>query len=110
MSTRPVLAPQLFADRRAYFIVDVRERAELDGPLGHIEGATHAPLAELAAIAAAWRRDRPIAVVCRSGGRAARAADLLFDLGFGDVHQVIGGMMAWNYYDLPTAIIKAKAA
>lgn len=83
--------------------IDVRDAHELDGPLGHIVGVENVPLAELAAAAADWNRDDEIIVLCRSGGRSVRAADLLFELGFTRVRNLIGGMMAWHFAELPVA-------
>ena len=77
-------------------IVDVRERDEFDGPLGHMRGATSIPLAELAARAGELVRDRPIVTVCRSGARSAQAVVLLPKAGFVDVANLAGGMMRWR--------------
>lgn len=92
---------EVFARLPAVHLIDVRDAAELDGPLGHIEQALHVPLDALARVANAWRRDVELVVVCRSGGRAALACDLLWDLGFDRVHTLVGGMMAWRWEGLP---------
>ena len=47
---------------------------------------------------------KPVAVICRSGMRSARAAKLLADAGFTHVSNVRGGMMAWTGANLPTQI------
>ena len=44
---------------------------------------------------------KPVAVICRSGMRSARAAKLLAAAGFADVSNVRGGMMAWTSANLP---------
>ena len=54
-------------------VIDVREPAEYDGPLGHIPGAVLIPLGDLAARASEIAKDRPAIAVCRSGGRSAQA-------------------------------------
>jgi phage shock protein E len=41
-------------------------------------------------------------VYCRSGGRSAKATAMLQELGFGMVHNMSGGIMAWNRADLQT--------
>jgi rhodanese-related sulfurtransferase len=46
-----------------------------------------------------WR-DRPILVICRSGGRSSTATGLLTAAGFKDVRSVAGGMTAWNQMGL----------
>lgn len=88
-------------------LVDVREAHELDGELGHIRGVEHVPLATVAQAAAAWDRDAEIVVICRSGGRSARAAEQLAALGFRRVLNMAGGMLAWNAAGLP---VERKAA
>ncbi|MDP3275600.1 MAG: MBL fold metallo-hydrolase [Deltaproteobacteria bacterium] len=75
-------------------LIDVRERDEFDGPLGHLDGSELVPLATLAKAALPWDRAQPMVVVCRSGGRSAKAARTLLDLGFTRVASMAGGMSA----------------
>lgn len=82
-------------------LVDVRETDELTGELGHIDGIEHVPLATLATACAAWSTGDEIVVVCRSSGRSGKAAEQLAARGFGRVHNMIGGMLAWNAAGLP---------
>jgi rhodanese-related sulfurtransferase len=82
-------------------IVDVREPHELGGELGHIPGVERAPLATVGARAAAWARDEVIVLVCRSGGRSARAAQALVSAGFRRVLNLAGGMLAYRAAGLP---------
>lgn len=82
-------------------IVDVRETAELTSELGHIEGIEHVPLATVPAAAARWSRDEEIVVVCRSSGRSGQAAQHLAQQGFKNIHNMVGGMLAWNAAALP---------
>ncbi|GAA3609359.1 rhodanese-like domain-containing protein [Kineosporia mesophila] len=73
-------------------IVDVREPDEWQA--GHISGAVHIPLMELPARTG----DLPegdVYVICRSGGRSARAVAWLEQNGFEAVN-VSGGMGAWQ--------------
>ncbi|MBT0771159.1 rhodanese-like domain-containing protein [Kineosporia sp. J2-2] len=73
-------------------ILDVREPDEWDA--GHISGAVHIPLMEVPARTA----DLPegdVYVVCRSGGRSARAAAWLEQNGFEAIN-ISGGMGAWQ--------------
>jgi sulfur dioxygenase len=77
-------------------LVDVREREEFDGPLGHIHGALPIPLSELATRSAELSKERPIVTVCRSGARSAQAAVLLQKAGFADVANLAGGMIRWR--------------
>jgi len=77
-------------------LIDVRERAEYDGPLGHIGGALLMPMAELPGRLAELDRTRPIVTICRSGTRSAQAAVLLGKAGFMQVANLAGGMLRWR--------------
>jgi glyoxylase-like metal-dependent hydrolase (beta-lactamase superfamily II) len=77
-------------------LLDVRELAERSGDLGHIAGTLHIPLRELPARAEKEvSRDRAVVAICRSGGRSATAAALLTGLGYPEVYNLNGGMVAW---------------
>lgn len=82
-------------------LVDVREPGELTGPLGAVEGAENVPLRQLPAHAAAWSREQPVVVLCRSGGRSAMAALQLEAMGFTRVASMAGGMLEWHAHRLP---------
>ena len=41
-------------------------------------------------------RNRKIVLVCKIGNRASLAASILTRSGFGNVHNVLGGMIAWK--------------
>ena len=77
-------------------IVDVRERDEYDGPLGHIPGSRSVPLDTLAEVVAQLPRDRPIVTVCRAGGRSAQATTILRKAGIERVANLAGGMLRWR--------------
>jgi hydroxyacylglutathione hydrolase len=75
-------------------IVDVRNPDEW--ARGHIPGALLLPLPLLHTRLAELPRDRPIVVHCQRGSRSAAAAATLDAFGFEDVHDLIGGMSAWE--------------
>jgi glyoxylase-like metal-dependent hydrolase (beta-lactamase superfamily II)/rhodanese-related sulfurtransferase len=77
-------------------IVDVREQAEFEGPLGRIPGARLIPLGELARRAHELARDMPIVTVCRAGGRSAQATAILQQAGFERTANLPGGMLRWR--------------
>ena len=77
-------------------IVDVRELAEFDGPLGHIEAARSIPLGDLARRAEEIDHGRPVVTVCRAGGRSAQAVTILQKAGFADIANLAGGMLRWR--------------
>lgn len=91
------------AHRDELLVIDVREASELTGELGHIEGARHIPLAEIAATAPPVDVEREIVLVCRSGQRSSRAASELARRGFRHLYNLRGGMLAWNAAHLPVA-------
>ena len=84
-------------------VIDVREPAEFTGELGHLPRAELVPLSTLGAVAASWNREQPILLVCRSGGRSARAAQLLAGLGFRKLYNLAGGMLAHQAAGLPVS-------
>jgi rhodanese-related sulfurtransferase len=89
LSVPSVAATEVTADMR---ILDVREQDEWDA--GHIAGAVHAPLAEVPSRLGELTGDDPLVVVCRSGGRSARAVAWLARNGV-DASNLDGGMGSW---------------
>ena len=77
-------------------VIDVREPAEFDGPLGHVPGATLLPLGNLLSHAGELAKDKPIVTVCRSGARSAQASVMLGKGGFAKVANLAGGMLRWR--------------
>jgi rhodanese-related sulfurtransferase len=74
------------------WLLDVREDDEWAA--GHAPGATHIPLGDLGTRATEVPRDTTIYVICRSGGRSARATLALVGSGW-DAVNVAGGMQDW---------------
>ncbi|MFS8065482.1 MAG: MBL fold metallo-hydrolase [Byssovorax sp.] len=89
------------ANPAAARIIDVREADEYTGPLGHIETAELFPLGTIGQVAATWDRSLPVVLVCRSGGRSAKAALEMRALGFEKIASMRGGMTRWNEAHLP---------
>lgn len=75
-------------------LIDVREPEEFTGPLGHLPGAELVPLGTIEAAAAGWAREQPLLLICRSGVRSQRAAQLLATHGFRRLYNLAGGMLA----------------
>src|SRR4051794_426205 len=73
-------------------VLDVRE--EVEWAHGHIEGATHIPLRQLPARLAELSEDQTL-VVCKVGGRSARAVAYLQQQGI-DALNLDGGMLDWE--------------
>ena len=75
-------------------LLDVRTDTEWAG--GHIAGARHIALGDLAEHAASLPQDQPITTVCGSGYRSSIAASLLMQLGYLSVSSIAGGISAWK--------------
>jgi uncharacterized membrane protein YdjX (TVP38/TMEM64 family) len=101
MRARPMLGVEELKRRvdgqQDLLVLDVRTTADFVGEQGHIAGATNIPLETLDARLDELTVDleRPIALVCCTDRRSAKAAALLARRGFADVHVVQGGMTAW---------------
>ena len=128
--TQPITAADLVAEARAKIhevgpgefhaargdavVIDVREPAEFE--TGHIPGSINIPRGVLEfqvdahpAVAnvsdpALSHKERPIVVVCRTGGRAALSTVNLQRLGFSDVRSIAGGVLAWGEAGLPLVV------
>jgi phage shock protein E len=74
-------------------LLDVRSPEEFAA--GHLPGAVNIPVGEVRArVAELGPRSRPVVTYCRSGGRSARAAATLRELGFEKVLN-LGPKAAW---------------
>ena len=78
-------------------LVDVREDDEWAA--GHAPEAVHVPLAEVGDAVSRFDGQQVLAV-CPSGGRSAKAAEILAAAGV-EVRNVAGGMTAWAEAGLP---------
>jgi rhodanese-related sulfurtransferase len=96
MALDPAEAEKLIKDGAQ--LVDVR--ADHEWEAGHIVGAVHLPLAELAGRAAELDRDRPVVVYCRGGRRCEMATEALASAGFA-ASPLAGGIVAWAEAGLP---------
>lgn len=77
-------------------LIDVRDGWEWGvGNLSAL-GARLVPLSEVEARLGEIPRDRAIVMVCRSGQRSRRAAELLARSGHTDVSNLRGGLLAWT--------------
>ncbi|QYK49924.1 MAG: molybdopterin-synthase adenylyltransferase MoeB [Anaerolineales bacterium] len=74
-------------------VIDVREPHEL--AISRIEGSLDIPLGEIAARLSELDTANEYVVMCRVGGRSARAVELMLAAGFGKVKNLVGGINAW---------------
>lgn len=84
-------------------MLDVRTEAEFIGELGHISGANNIPLNLLQSSIdeIMVHQEQPVLILCRTDKRSAKAARLLTQNGFNNVHVVRGGMTDWNKAAFP---------
>ncbi len=75
-------------------ILDVREQSEYDA--GHIPGVTLIPLNTVPNRLSEIPKDKPVIVTCRSGNRSGQATDFLRQQGYTNVHNMTGGLNAWQ--------------
>jgi hydroxyacylglutathione hydrolase len=74
--------------------VDVREPGEFSA--GHLPGAVHVPLGQVAERAGELPRGRPLMVYCAHGDRSSSAVSLLEQAGLGPLLNLRGGVGAWK--------------
>ncbi len=77
-----------------FLVLDVRQPEEF--AVGHVPNAVLIPLGDLQAKASEIPTDIPVYVICRSGNRSRQASKILVELGFQDVRNVDGGVLAWQ--------------
>ena len=75
-------------------VLDVREQAEYDA--GHIPGVRLIPLGQVAARLNEIPKDKTVIVTCRTGNRSAEAARILREKGYTNIHNMAGGIVAWE--------------
>ena len=81
-------------DRNDVIVLDVREQWEYDE--GHIPGVTLIPMGEVPDRLAEIPTDKEVIVTCRSGNRSGQITDYLRQQGFDNVHNMDGGILAWE--------------
>jgi uncharacterized membrane protein YdjX (TVP38/TMEM64 family)/rhodanese-related sulfurtransferase len=92
-------------DDNSTLVLDVRTAKDFVGEQGHIDCAVNIAVEDLPARMNELTEyiERPIAIVCRTDKRSAKAALLLAEAGFHNVHVVRGGMTKWIEAGLPVA-------
>jgi rhodanese-related sulfurtransferase len=82
--------------RQGALLLDVREPDEYAKE--HAPNAMLIPLGQISSrmqeIAA--YKDKPVDIMCHSGRRSAKAAKMLQEAGFRQVHSIRGGIVAWE--------------
>ncbi|MFZ1400381.1 MAG: rhodanese-like domain-containing protein [Candidatus Promineifilaceae bacterium] len=81
-------------ERDDVVVLDVREQWEYDE--GHIPGVTLIPMGEVSSRLSEIPTDKEVIVTCRSGNRSGQVTDFLRQQGFDNVHNMEGGIVAWE--------------
>ena len=101
----PSVAAEILADPPDDLVIlDVRTQEEFDE--GYVEGAAMLDFysADFAEQLAELDRDVPYVVYCRSGNRSGQTVEMMDELGFENVTDVDGGIVAWSDAGLPVVI------
>lgn len=85
--------------RADVLVIDVREQAEYNE--GHIPGITLIPMGEIPNRLAEIPKDKTVVVTCHSGNRSSQVAGYLQQQGFTNIHDMQGGLVAWQQAGLP---------
>ena len=86
-------------DAKDVQFIDVRTSGEYTG--GHAPKAINFPLDALEKDLAKLDKDRPVYVICQTGRRSQKGAEILQKAGFNDIYNIQGGTSAWIEAKLP---------
>jgi rhodanese-related sulfurtransferase len=88
-------------NRRNAVVVDLRPAAEYAG--GHLPSARHVEFGELQAKVAQLVKNKsnPVLLVCQNGQQSNKAARIVRDAGYAEVHVLEGGVNAWQQAGMP---------
>ncbi|WP_455373461.1 rhodanese-like domain-containing protein [Limibacillus halophilus] len=78
---------------RDLIVLDIREPWELD--VARLEGTLDIPMNEIPERLSELPKDKPVAVLCRSGARSLRVTEYLRARGYDLTSNVAGGILAW---------------
>lgn len=98
----PTISPTDIESVENASLIDVRRPDEFIGELGHIEEARLITLGpDLDNFLLATDKRATIIFICRSGARSGKATSQALALGFQNIYNMDGGMLAWNNLSLP---------
>ena len=83
---------QMIDNQEDFQLIDVREPFEYE--MSNINGE-NIPLAGIVIEASKVSKDKPVIMQCRSGARSAAAVGQLEQLGYTNVYNLKGGILAW---------------
>ena len=80
-------------------VLDVREDWEYNEK--HIPGVLWMPMNTVPNRLSEIPKDKEVIVTCRSGNRSGQVVDFLREQGFTNIHNMTGGIVAWESAGLP---------
>jgi rhodanese-related sulfurtransferase len=86
-------------DRADVLLIDVREQWEYDE--GHIPGITLIPMNSVPSRLSEIPTDKTVVFACRSGNRSGQVFNYLKEQGYTNIHNLQGGITAWQSAGLP---------
>jgi rhodanese-related sulfurtransferase len=92
-----LLTPQeLSAKKSEVILIDVRTPEEFAS--GHIEDAVNINIFDqnFKTNLESIDKKKPVSVYCKVGGRSAKAADIMREMGFEEVYDLKGGIRNWE--------------
>lgn len=95
--TVPIQEAAPLLEAEGTVLLDVRTQEEYDG--GHLAGAVCLPVETLTdgdLSILLPDKHAPLVVYCRTGHRSAEAAQILAELGYEDITDLAGGILAWD--------------
>ncbi len=100
MNSCPSITVEELSDAvEKYHVIDVREAWEQR--FGTIEPSLKIEMGQIAAKLHSIPTDKPLAIVCRSGGRSAQVTQYLISQGY-TAYNLHGGMLAWAKFVDPS--------
>ena len=81
------------------YVLDVREQNEYDEK--HIPNVTLLPMSEIQNRLDEIPTDKEVIITCRSGNRSGQVMQFLEQNGFDNVHNMQGGIVAWEEAGFP---------
>ena len=97
MMTTPELKEKL--DSEDWMVLDVRSLEEYES--GHIEGSINIYTGLLGQNLEKIPKDKPIAVICKSGTRSGFGCSILKKHGVENIYNIMGGMTSWSNAGYP---------
>lgn len=83
----------LFSKKSDFTLLDVRENEEI--AIAKIQSSTHIPMGQIVDRIDEIDKNKPVIVMCHSGGRSARVCGYLEDNGY-DATNLSGGINSWS--------------